>query len=624
MTAGAYSRLWPVLAALAALIGGSMAVEHLVAGGHVARVVRITATAGEAGDDDTDAEGGAGFAKTAPVDAGHAEARARARRGELAPALIEYRAALDRHPDAVALRAELGFWLLASGDAAGARAELERAAALDPRDPWVQLNLGIAWSRTGKLAEAERCYRAALALRAGFGAAELALGTVLRRQGKLAEAIAALTTAAASGGNSDRARALVALARAQLAAKHRPEAASAIERAIELAPADVDIRVAAGRAYLATGKQDDTQHAVELLTRAAELAPDVASVFSALGRAREKLGDRPGAEAAYTRAVRLDPEHRYARRRLLRLALERQDYPQARLAAEYLLATAPDEPEHHFLAGLVDARDDRPEPARAHYRDAIAKAKGAYPEAYFNLAIVEKNAGDLPAAIAAYRQAIALRPRYQQAWNNLGLALAASGDPAEAEAALAKALEIDEGYGAAWQSLGELRAAAGQLDQAVEAYAHAIKARPHDVDARLGLAAVQLRAGRGADAIATYRALVVVEPRAVTGWSELGRALAASGELAAARDAWAQALAIDPEHLPTLRQRAAATDGADAVAAWTEVLDRAADDAAARTALAAARLRTGDRVGCAHELEALPSTTVADPAVVRLRADCHP
>lgn len=621
-----YSRLWPVLVALTMLVGGAVVLEQAVAGGHVTRVVRITATAADDGDDDGDAEGGAGFAKTAPVDDGHAAARGLARRGEVAKAIASYREALLRHPDAVALHAELGFWLLTSGDAVGARAALERAAALDARDPWIQLNLGIAWSRAGKLADAERSYRAALTLRPGFGAAALALGTVQRRQGHLDDAIATLTAAAATGGNRDKARALVALARAHLAAKQRPAAARAIDRAIELAPADVDLRIAAGRAYLSSSKAEDTERAVALLGQAAELAPDVAAVFSALGRAKEKLGDRAGAEAAYARAVRLEPDHRYARRRLLRLALDRQDYPQARLAAEYLLARAPDEPEHHFLAGLVAARDERPDEARGHYRDAIARADGAYPEAYFNLAIVEKNAGDLDAAIAAYQQAIVLRPGYQQAWNNLGLALAAAKRPAEAEAAYRKALALDDGYATAWLNLGELLAKAGDTATAIDALQRAIAARPGDADAQLALMALLLSAGRAGDAIATGRALVAADPRSATGWSELGRALAVRGDAAGARDAWARALAIDPEHVATLRQRAEALDHAGepaaAIAAWTEVLDRAGDDAAARAALAAACLRAGDRAGCDHELTALPAAAAADPAVARLRAAC--
>jgi|GEM_PF-2019554 len=622
-----YSRLWPVLVALAALIGGSVAVE-LVADDHRAsRVVHIVAGVGPAADDgaDADAEGGAGFATTPPVDDGHAEARALARRGEVPAAITRYRDAVVRHPEVAALHAELGFWLLTDHDAAGARPELERAAALDDKDPWIELNLGIALSRDGRAQDAEARYRRALVLRPAFNAAELALGTVLRRQGKLDEALAVLAAAATGGGNQERARALVALGRTQLAAKLRDDAARSIGRAIDLAPADVEIRLAAARAYLASGKKDDHARAVEILRSAAMLAPDVAAVFSALGRANERLGERAAAEVAYGRAVQLDPDYRYARRRLLRLALDRQDYPQARLAADYLLQAAPEEPEHHFLAGLVAARGERPDEARAHYRDAIARAEGDYPEAYFNLGLLEKGAGALDAAIAAYGKAIEQRPSYQQAWNNLGLTYVAAKRTTDAEDAFRKALALDDQYATAWLNLGELLAAGGRDPDAVDAFQHAIAARPGAPEARLALAAVLERTGRAGDALGEYRAIVTTDPRNVAGWYALGAALAAQGDRGAAEDAFGRALAIDPEHLPALRgraaDRAADRDPGAAIAAWSEVVDRAPDDGAARRGLAAARLRAGDRAGCARELTALPAAA-SDPETVRLRAAC--
>ena len=155
--------------------------------------------------------------------------------------------------------------------------------------------------------------------------------------------------------------------------------------------------------------------------------------------------DVSGAEAAYQRALRLDPDYRYARRRLLRLALDRQDFPQARAAADDLLTRDPTDPEHHFLAGLVAARDERPDDARRYYRAAIERAGGTYPEAYFNLAIVEKGAGQRDAAVAAYQKAIEQRPDYPQAWNNLGLLLAGTV-PVDAEAAFRKAIALDAKY----------------------------------------------------------------------------------------------------------------------------------------------------------------------------------
>ena len=109
------------------------------------------------------------------------------------------------------------------------------------------------------------------------------------------------------------------------------------------------------------------------------------------------------------------------------------------------IRTAPDDPEHHFLAGLVASRASRADEARTHYQAAIAKAEGAYPEAYFNLGILEKNNSNPDAAIAAYTKAIELRPTYQQAWNNLGLVHAAARRPVDAEAAFRQALGEDSG-----------------------------------------------------------------------------------------------------------------------------------------------------------------------------------
>jgi hypothetical protein len=113
-------------------------------------------------------------------------------------------------------------------------------------------------------------------------------------------------------------------------------------------------------------------------------------------------------------------------------------------------------------------------------------------------------------------------------------------------------------------------------------------------------------------------ALVAADPRSA-GWA--ARALAVRGDAAGAG---APGPRGDRSRARPDLRRAEALDhaGAAAIAAWTEVLDRAGDDTAARAALAAARLRAGDRAGCAHELTALPATATTDPAVARLRADC--
>jgi tetratricopeptide (TPR) repeat protein len=275
---------------------------------------------------------------------------------------------------------------------------LRRAAELVPDEPWILLNLGIAWRRNRDLGAAVRQYRRALALRPDYGAAQIALGNALRRQGKLKEAIAILSRTASRGGNEERARALVWLGRAYLSAERGDDAARAFEKAVERAPAVAEIRVSVARGYLGAG---NTDRAIAVLRDTVRLAPEVHQVHSALAYALEKKGDKPGAEAAYARAVSLDPSYRHARRRLFRLALDAQDFPRARMQVEYLLQNHPDVPEHNFLAGLLAGREGKHDAAKAHYLTAIDKTGGDYPAAYFNLGRLEKRAGNLDRAIAA-------------------------------------------------------------------------------------------------------------------------------------------------------------------------------------------------------------------------------
>jgi tetratricopeptide (TPR) repeat protein len=396
-------RLWPVLLALVLLLTGALTLEIVASGREADPVVVVIDEASAVMVSDDEGEGsdtGAPDAET-PVDQDHARARLAARRGELTEALSLFEAVASAHPETGRVHAERGYWLLAADREREALEALARAAALHPDSAWVALNLGLAHGRLRDEAAAEREYRRALARRPDYGAAQIALGNLLRKRNAVDEAITVLERAAAHGSNDERARALVALGHAYLTARRHDDAARAFERAIERAPAAAEIRVGVARGYLAAGSEADVARAIEVLERAVTLAPDVPHVQVALARALEKRGDVHAAEAAYERAIRLDPTYRYARIRMFRLALGAQDFPRARMQVQYMLQHEPDEPEHHFRAGLVAAREGRPDEARGHYLAAIDKAGGKYPEAYFNLGSVERDLDHPDDAIAA-------------------------------------------------------------------------------------------------------------------------------------------------------------------------------------------------------------------------------
>lgn len=629
-------RLWPMLAVLTVLVAGALLLEQ-VASRRGNETIRVT-IAGDGGElaDGGDDEGGAGGAEDAPQGAPvselHAQARREARRVQHERAIALYEKALQEHPAHPALLGELGALLLATGRTERALPMLERADAAAPTAQSAY-RLGLARGRAEDEPGAERELRRALALRPGYGPAQIALAGLLRGAGKLDEAVGLLEAAAQAGSNEERARALVALGAAHLAARRRADAERAFDRAVEFAPARAEIRLGVARAWLASDERRDVERAIQVVLRAAEMAPDLPQIHAALGRAREKAGDPAAAAEAYDRALRLDPAYRYARRRMLRLALETRDFARARRDAERLVADGPEEPEHHFLAALVADREGRDEDARRLYQKAIDVAKGDYPEAYLNVGNLEKAAGNRKAARAAYEKAIALRPRYTAAHVQLARLLEDAGDVAEAEEAFREAVRIDPRYAPGWLALGQFRSRQGRTAQAIDDLKRAVVIRPRYDAAELSLGVAYRRAGHFEEAVATYRKLLERSPRYVSAWYNLGLSLQAAARTAEAREAFARAASLDEGHVQARVALAgldlAAGQLAAAKKAYAEVIDLDADDAAERSAQLDARLALaeiaaleGDRRGCEERARQLRADAPDDPRVRALAQRC--
>jgi len=83
---------------------------------------------------------------------------------------------------------ERALTLLGGGDVALATTELEAITAAHPQYPGPLLNLGIAYVKGGKLAEAEQAFKMAISRKPDSAAAYNQLGIVYRRLGRFNEA----------------------------------------------------------------------------------------------------------------------------------------------------------------------------------------------------------------------------------------------------------------------------------------------------------------------------------------------------------------------------------------------------------------------------------------------------
>lgn len=117
-------------------------------------------------------------------------------------------------------------------------------------------------------------------------------------------------------------------------------------------------------------------------------------------------------------------------------------------------------------------------------------------ETYAVLGLAYAQQGDVPAAIAAFRHAIALDPADAPSHWHLGAALAAQGVNDEALAHFSRSVELDPSNPGALNDLGLMLAVQGRFDEAAAVLERALAIDPQLVDARRTLAMVQQRRGR--------------------------------------------------------------------------------------------------------------------------------
>jgi tetratricopeptide (TPR) repeat protein len=160
----------------------------------------------------------------------------------------------------------------------------------------------------GRLDEAEREARAGLAEEPQDAALLAALAAVLLGAQRHAEGLAAADAAAAAAPQDERVHRLRALLLSGLG-RHR-EALLAGYAAVSLAPDEPYAATGYARVLQGAGRLAD---AAQVAHRVVALAPNAAGSHYLLADITSDLGDRRTARAAYTEALRLDPQHAAAR-----------------------------------------------------------------------------------------------------------------------------------------------------------------------------------------------------------------------------------------------------------------------------------------------------------------------
>ncbi len=152
---------------------------------------------------------------------------------------------------------------------------------------------------------------------------------------------------------------------------------------------------------------------------------------------------------------------------------------------------------------------------RVRWYQAAAAAAPANPAVHLNLGIVLCDGKrDYDGAIACFRKAIELDPKFVMAHHNLGNALADKGKVDEAIACFKKAIELDPKDARAPYNLGHSLKAKGKVEEAIACFKKAAELDPKFAQAHGALGLALLEKGRYAEAkAASVRALVLLPQR---------------------------------------------------------------------------------------------------------------
>lgn len=221
-------------------------------------------------------------------------------------------------------------------------------------------------------------------------------------------------------------------------------------KTVRTAPASARARRNLGRLYMIRGRR---QEAAQEFREAIRIMPDDAATWNNLGVMLLEQGNWDGAEQAMTAALRLNSLPLDVRINLGVVSLRRGQVKQA---------------EAHLLAALA----------------SLELAPSQRARALNNLGMVRATQGRSAEAEQAFKEAVALDPRYADARQNLGLAYLEKGQMQAGILELEEAVRYNGADPKLHHLLGEVYHAQGQQDRAVASLRKALSLKGDLAEAR--------------------------------------------------------------------------------------------------------------------------------------------
>ena len=267
-----------------------------------------------------------------------------------------------------------------------------------------QLEAGFAAQQSGRLDEAERCYRQVLTLERDNVHALNLLGVICTNTQRSAEAVGFIERALRQTPDNPQSHANIGLAYKDLG--DLDAAVRHLSRSTQLEPANPVVLNNLGNVLRA---REEPRAAVEVYERALKLDPRFAECWSNLAAALNEAEEGARARQAIDRALALDPRLAQAHNNLGDILLAEARYEEALAAYTKATSLSP-----RYAAALINMartqRDmDRPDDAVETLEHALTIEPGN-PEAHHVMGVLREQMGDREAAAQSFRAATEAAP----------------------------------------------------------------------------------------------------------------------------------------------------------------------------------------------------------------------
>jgi tetratricopeptide (TPR) repeat protein len=334
------------------------------------------------------------------------------------------------------------------------------------------------------------------------------------------------------------------------------EAMPILEEILKQNPADEEALSVRASQWLNSGKPEELDRALTEFQALVKKSPSNAVFHFNLGRAYQLKGRNQEARAEFLESLRLRPAEMQPRFALADLALRTGRTEEAIRYADEILTLIPGQPRARLLrsAGLLNAGN--PVEARSELRRLIAEFP-QYRDAYLQLAMVAIAEKKFAEAETLLRQSEQLPggadPRFAAI---LAESFASQNRAEDALRTLEEAVRKTPDSPLLRSQLASAAARAGHYDAAIEQFQWILERNPNALNAQVGLGEVYGLKGDAAKAVERLRKARDMAPHLVEVHLLLGTQLENARQFDEAKEAYRQALRVQPDNLIALNNLA--------------------------------------------------------------------